>query len=220
MDIIYASIVTIAYSRSELSFFYRRPSKIERIAFQPVRAIRPATALKRYRGGKTALRRVAETGQKANISKLGVLETVAKHQEAPPVSVPLRMLILQESARIERTESELFGESLTPFEMTKPEKREAKAIVREMNELLEKQAVARTEEVRARAETLQEPEEKYEALFEHAGNALMVVGGDGTIEEVDFTSERLTDYDRREDGKPREQLLSAATIRHGDRYAD
>lgn len=219
MDIIYASIVTVAYVRSKIRFFYRRPSKIGRIAFQLERAIRLAMALKRYGGGKTALRRACEVSQEANINRLGVLETVAIHQEAPPVSVPLRMLTPQESARIASTASEFFGESLAPLEITKPEKKETKAILREMNELLEKQVEARIEKVRARAETLQEPEDKYEALFEHAGNALMVVGGDGTIEEVDFTSERLTDYDRKKAGKPRERLRSAATIRQGDGHA-
>jgi two-component system sensor kinase FixL len=104
-------------------------------------------------GGEAALLRAYDLGREAVTDRLNFLEMLAM-QQAALVALLLQRLGTDEGARLTQAAAEVFTESLAPFELARRSSQEGNALLRHLNEELERQVAERTEELRRSVERL------------------------------------------------------------------
>ncbi len=104
-------------------------------------------------GGEETLLRAYELGRSAIAQNLNVLELLTLQQEALMATL-LQRLGIAESARLTQAAAEIFAESLAPFELAQRSSQEGNALLRLVNEELERQVAERTAELRRSVERL------------------------------------------------------------------
>jgi len=104
-------------------------------------------------GGEATLLRAYDLGRRALAEQHNALEMLTIQQDAL-VAVLLQHLGSEESARITQAASDVFTESLAPFELARRSSQEGNALLRHVNEELERQVAARTAELMETNQTL------------------------------------------------------------------
>jgi PAS domain S-box-containing protein len=160
-----------------------------------------AAALHDYLAGKgeAALLRAYELGRSAVTHQLNVLEMAAIHQEAL-VTVLLQRPAAEESRRIAQGAADLLAESLAPFELFQRSSQEGNALLRYLNEELERQVAERTE-------ALRQSEEKYRSIFENTIEGIFQTTPEGRFITVNPALARIHGY-----ASPEEMIAAVADI--------
>ncbi len=137
-------------------------------------------------GGEAALLRAYELGRSAVTDRLNVLEMLAMQQEVL-VTMLLQRLGTDEGARLTQAAADVFAESLAPFELARRSSQEGTALLRHLNEELERQVAERTDE-------LQRQRDFAESLIETARAIVLVLDLDGRIVRFNQYMEELSGY--------------------------
>jgi len=137
-------------------------------------------------GGEAALLRAYDLGRSAVADRLNVLEMLAMQQEAL-VAMLVQRLGSDEGARLTQAAADVFAESLAPFELARRSSQEGTALLRHLNEELERQVVERTDE-------LQRQRDFAESLIETARAIVLVLDLDGQILRFNPYMEELCGY--------------------------
>ncbi len=151
-----------------------------------------AVALQRYlvHREEAALQQAYVLGRKALAEKIGLVEMVSVHQKALADSL---MLSLKDTKRhsLIKAGDEFFRECVGPFEMTLRGFQESMAKLQQMNEILEKRVMERTESMRRTAETLR-------ALFQASPLAVIELDSNGHVLMWNPAAERLFGWKQQE----------------------
>jgi two-component system, LuxR family, sensor kinase FixL len=137
-------------------------------------------------GGEAALLRAYELGRSAVAAKLNVLDMLALQQDAL-VGMLLQRLGSEESARFTQAAANVFAESLAPFELAQRSSQEGTALLRHLNEELERQVAERTEE-------LQRQRDFAERLIDTVQAIVLVLDFEGRILRFNRYMEELSGY--------------------------
>ncbi|HEV8713270.1 MAG TPA: PAS domain S-box protein [Candidatus Binatia bacterium] len=137
-------------------------------------------------GGEAALLRAYDLGRSAVTARLNVLEMLALQQDAL-VAMLLQRLGTDEGARLTTAAADVFAESLAPFELARRSSQEGTALLRHLNEELERQVAERTEE-------LQRQRDFAESLIETARTVVLVLDLEGRIVRFNQYMEELSGY--------------------------
>ncbi len=151
-----------------------------------------ASALQRYLAHKeeAALQESYVLGRKALAQKIGLVEMVSIHQKALAKSLTLHLTDGKRRSLVNAGD-EFFRESVGPFEMTLRGFQESMAKLQQMNEILEKRVMERTESMRRTAETLR-------ALFQASPLAVIELDPKGHVLMWNPAAERLFGWKKEE----------------------
>lgn len=137
-------------------------------------------------GGEATLLRAYDLGHTAVTNHLNVLEMLALQQDAL-VAMLLQRLGADESARLTQAAADVFAESLAPFELARRSSQEGTALLRHLNEELERQVAERTDE-------LQRQRDFAESLIETARAIVLVLDLEGHVIRFNRYMEELSGY--------------------------
>jgi PAS domain S-box-containing protein len=135
---------------------------------------------------EAVLERAYELGRKAVTANLTVLDMVAIQQDALARFL-LRIFASERIAEITKTAAGLFAESLAPFELVQRSSQEGKAVLRRLNEVLERRVAEQTEEIRQERDFARK-------LIETAQAIILVLDKEGRIHQFNPYMEQVSGY--------------------------
>jgi len=151
-----------------------------------------ASALQGYfaHQDEAALEQAYVLGRKALAEKIGLVEMVSVHQKALADNLTLPLTPAKKHSLIKAAD-EFFRECIGPFEMTLRGFQESTAKLQQMNEILEKRVIERTDSMRRTAESLR-------ALFQASPLAVIELDLDGHVLMWNPAAERLFGWKKEE----------------------
>jgi PAS domain S-box-containing protein len=151
-----------------------------------------ASALRGYLAHReeAALQQAYVLGRKALGEKIGLVEMVSIHQKALADSLMFRLTAAKRNSLIQAAD-EFLRECVGPFEMTLRGFQESMTKLQQMNEILEKRVMERTESMRRTAETLR-------ALFQASPLAVIELDPNGRVLMWNPAAEHLFGWKQKE----------------------